>query len=163
VRSSTGTPDRLVAVAVPVPGLGLLTYRVPAGFPAPPKGARVRVPLGSRAVAGCVVDADAASPEGASLRDVTAVLDTEPFLPPAVVDLALWVGDYSASGPGDALAVAMPPSARRGEAAAFKTVSRARLAPSGLEEAVAAVRGSKQLAALAALRAAPNGLTLREL
>ena len=35
---------------------------------------------------------------------------TTPFLPPAVVDLALWVGEYYASGPGDALA--------RGDAAA---------------------------------------------
>lgn len=162
MRSSTGTPDRLVAVAVPVPGLGLLTYRVPAGLPAPPKGARVRVPLGNRAVAGCVVDPDAAPPEGASLRDVSEVLDTEPFLPPAIVDLALWVGDYYASGPGDALAVAMPPSARRGEAASFKTVSRARLAPAGQGDA-AAVRGAKQLAALDALRAAPDGLTLSAL
>jgi selenocysteine lyase/cysteine desulfurase len=37
-----------VAVAVPVPGLGLLSYRVPEGVPMPPKGARVLTPLGNR-------------------------------------------------------------------------------------------------------------------
>ena len=36
------------------------------------------------------------------------VLDDEPFLPVHVVDLALWVGEYYACGPGDVLTMAMP-------------------------------------------------------
>jgi primosomal protein N' (replication factor Y) (superfamily II helicase) len=110
---------------VPVPGLGLLSYRVPS--PAPPKGARVVVPLGARRLTGVVVDPAAQAPEAADLRDVTEVLDTEPFLPPAIVDLALWMGEYYACGPGDALAIAMPPAARRGEATSFRTIPIARL------------------------------------
>ena len=39
---------RVIAVAVPVPGLGSLTYSVPDGMPDPPVGARVLVPLGNR-------------------------------------------------------------------------------------------------------------------
>ena len=47
---SSPTPtDRVIAVAVPVPGLGLLRYRVP-GPGRLVKGARVVVPLGPRAV-----------------------------------------------------------------------------------------------------------------
>ena len=90
---------------------------------APPKGARVNVPLGTRTVTGCVVGTDGVrAPDGAAtLRDVVAVLDDEPFLPPDVVDLALWVGEYYACGPGDVLTMAMPPSARRGEATSFRT------------------------------------------
>ena len=50
------TADSVVAVGVPVPGLGLLSYRVPPGMVLPPKGARVRVPIGGRVVTGCVVE-----------------------------------------------------------------------------------------------------------
>ena len=49
-----------VRVAVPVPQLDLLTYRVPDGAPEPAVGARVVVPLGSRVVTGIVVEATAA-------------------------------------------------------------------------------------------------------
>ena len=105
--SSTKTPERVIAVAVPVPGLGLLSYRVSAVHRTPLKGARVRVPVGARTLIGCVVDPHASAPSGTALRDVTEVLDDEAFLPTSVVDLALWVGEYYASGPGDALAVAI--------------------------------------------------------
>ena len=105
---------RLVSVAVPVPGLDLLTYRVPEALDTPPVGARVLAPLGTRRVTGIVVrqdpgDATAGSP--APLKDIIDVLDATPFVPPGVVDLALWVADYYACGPGEALAAAMPPFA----------------------------------------------------
>ena len=44
-----------VSVAVPVPALPLLTYRVPPEMRAPSRGARVLVPLGTRTVTGLVV------------------------------------------------------------------------------------------------------------
>ena len=47
---------RLVSVAVPVPFLDLLTYRVPDGMPMPAVGARVRVPVGTRIAHRCVVE-----------------------------------------------------------------------------------------------------------
>ena len=52
--------SHLVSVAVPVPFLNLLTYRVPSSIKVPPVGARVRVPLGSRTVTGCVVSYEGA-------------------------------------------------------------------------------------------------------
>ena len=141
---------------MPVPGLGLLSYRVP-GRPAPPKGARVRVPLGSRTVVGCVVEPDAAAPaDVTTLRDVVAVLDDEPFLPPSVVDLAVWVGEYYASGPGDPLAMAMPPAARRGEHAAFRTVRVVELADDAPD--VSSLRGPRQRAVVERLRAQSGGV-----
>ncbi|HYN07859.1 MAG TPA: primosomal protein N' [Vicinamibacterales bacterium] len=170
--SSPNPTDRIVAVAVPVPGLGVLGYRVPGRAAVPPKGARVRVPLGQRTVVGCVVGAQPDLAPGAALKDVEEVLDEEPFLPPAVVDLAIWVGDYYASGPGDALAIAMPPAARRGRASSFKTVRVAQILPGGSEPVAAeagasgkrrSTRGSKQQQALDLLRAQPGGLTLTDL
>jgi primosomal protein N' (replication factor Y) len=108
---------RAAWVAVPVPSLDLLTYRVPADLPLPPRGGRVLVPVGTRVMTGCVVRVDdvAEGPTAATgdavLRDVVEVLDEEAFLPAAVLDLALWVADYYACAPGEAVAAAMPPFA----------------------------------------------------
>ncbi len=146
---------------MPVPGLGLLSYRVPRGQTPPPKGARVRVPLGGRSVVGCVVDPAAAAPaDPAKLRDVAEVIDATPFLPPLVVDLALWVGEYYASGPGDALAIAIPPGARRGARHSFRTVPVAELGDVRAEDTL---KGTRQLQALGLLEARPGGMTLPEL
>jgi len=108
---------RLVSVAVPVPFLDPLTYSVPESFPRlPPVGARVRVPVGKRAVVGCVVGHDAALGADTTARDIVALLDDEPYLPPAVVELCGWVADYYMAGFGDAIAAAMPPGSRRDDA-----------------------------------------------
>ena len=103
---------RLIAVAVPVPALDALTYAVPEGMPLPVVGARVLVPLGSRTLTG-IVTADAVEPpeDAGGVKPIVEVLDSSPFLPPDVVRLALWVAEYYAAGPGEALATAMPPRA----------------------------------------------------
>ena len=160
--SSPSATDRLIEVAVPVPGLGLLTYRVPGHDPLPPKGARVNVPLGTREVTGCVVRSQATAPAAAEVRDVTGVLDHEPFLPDVIVDLALWVAEYYAAGPGDALLPAMPPAARRGRHSAYRTVRRALPLPAPAD-ADTALSGAKQREALALLRMHPGGLSLPDL
>ena len=75
---------RLVSVAVPVPGLDLLTYRVPDGLDIPAAGARVLVPLGTRRMTGVVVRQEgAATAEGhaPALKDVIDVFDATPFVP----------------------------------------------------------------------------------
>lgn len=100
---------RLVRVAVPVPGLGLLTYRLPDGLQAP-RGTRVIVPVGPRKVTGLVTHDNAAPEETPErLRDVLEVIDDVTFLPEEIVDLALWVGDYYLAGPGEVVSSAMPP------------------------------------------------------
>jgi primosomal protein N' (replication factor Y) (superfamily II helicase) len=106
---------RLVSVAVPVPALDALTYRVPEGLDVPAVGARVLVPLGARRLTGVVLGGAAAPPAGGesavAVRDVIDVLDAAPFLPRSVVELGEWVGAYYACGPGEALGAAMPPFA----------------------------------------------------
>jgi primosomal protein N' (replication factor Y) len=104
---------RFVSVAVPVPFLDRLTYNVPDHLELPVVGARVRVPIGSRTVTGCVVQQTAdASPDPDTVKDIVEIVDREPFLPAGVVKLCEWVADYYLSGIGDAIAVAMPPGAR---------------------------------------------------
>jgi len=105
----------LVSVAVPVPALDLLTYRVPDGLGEPRVGARVLVPLGARRLTGVVVHTGVGAPEGAAgrvaIKDLLDILDDEPMLPPAVVELAAWVAEYYVCGAGEALSAATPPFA----------------------------------------------------
>jgi primosomal protein N' (replication factor Y) len=106
---------RLFAVAVPVPGLDLLTYSLPEHLETPATGARVLVPLGPRTVTGCVVGPASDRPDNggapADVRPIAEVLDDEAYVPDSVLNVALWVADYYLAGPGEAIAAAMPPGA----------------------------------------------------
>ena len=139
--NSSNELSKFVSVAVPVPGLNLLIYRVPDGVRSPVRGARVLVPLGARTVTGFVTgttsatafstkksnksDEDAFSLTG--VKDILHVFDESPFVPADVVDLALWVAEYYAAGPGEALAAAMPPLAL------VESERHVYITPSGLE------------------------------
>ena len=157
---------RLVSVAVPVPALDLLTYRVPIDQPLPVAGARVIVPLGRRLLTGVVLG-DADSPDGAfEVRDVAQVLDTDRFLPADVIELTNWVSDYYLAGPGAALSVAMPPRALDNRTDAFRTVRVVQLTAQGqdvAEDRPPQVLAPRQREAIALLRAAPGGLRTQEL
>ena len=160
----------LISVAVPVPFLDLLTYRVPDGLDVPPVGARVRVPLGSRTVTGCVVEQlDAGGEDGidtARIKEVSVVVDREPFLPPPVVELCRWVADYYLAGIGDAIAVAMPPRSRDHESG-FRTRRVASITAHGLSALEGGPENSplrpKQRAALEAVAGAAAGVPLADL
>ena len=113
-----GADARLITVAVPVPSLGALTYRLPDIFPTPVPGARALVPLGTRTLTGVITavgvpgpqnpESAAAPPE---FKDVIDLLDSTAFLPADVLRLVGWVAEYYACGAGEALASAMPPRA----------------------------------------------------
>ncbi|MGE0446178.1 MAG: primosomal protein N' [Vicinamibacterales bacterium] len=152
---------RLLSVAVPVPYLDELTYAAGDG-PLPPVGARVRVPIGPRLVTGCVVghDPDAAALNGIEPKPVREVIDREPYLPGPVVDICRWVAEYYMAGFGDALAVAMPPGARK-QATSFRTrrVVRVTAVGAGFSQP----KSEKQRAALEVLSAASAGLPTSEL
>ena len=146
---------RLVSVAVPVPFLPPLTYRVPAGAELPAAGVRVRVPLGRRVVIGCVVpDASSPPPPDDQVRDLLEILDAEPYLPDDVLRLALWVADYYICGAGEAVAAALPPLAARARgavgAAGFRTDRVARITTDGLAARQPDARTSMGPAATAA-------------
>jgi len=46
-----------------------------------------------------------------NVKPIIDLLDVTPFLPSDVVTLAMWVSEYYACGPGEAIAAAMPPRA----------------------------------------------------
>ncbi len=83
------------------------TYEVEDGIG---KGAIVRIPFGRRRARGIVVGLEEAAPEGVKVAPVEAVLGE---IPPALVDLALWLADYYGSTPSRALALVAPESPKR--------------------------------------------------
>jgi primosomal protein N' (replication factor Y) len=86
------------------------TYEAPEGVG---KGTVVSVPFGRSQVRGVVVGLEETPPAGVSIVPVGRVLDE---LPPALVDLALWLADYYGSTPARALELVAPlKRARRGE------------------------------------------------
>jgi primosomal protein N' (replication factor Y) len=74
------------------------------------KGAVVSVPLGRSRRRGVVVDLVDEAPAGVKPVPIDAVLDE---VPPALVDLALWVADYYGSTPGRALELIAPVKRKR--------------------------------------------------
>ena len=86
------------------------TYEVPDGVE---KGAVVDVRFGNARRRGVVTEVGVELPEGVKAAPVERVAET---LPPALVDLALWLADYYGSTPARALALVAPQSPkRRGE------------------------------------------------
>jgi primosomal protein N' (replication factor Y) len=155
---------RLVSVAVPVPALDLLTYTVPDRHAMPPPGARVVVPLGPRTLTGVVVG-EAEPPDGDfELRELRDVLDTEPYLPRDVIELADWVGDYYLAGPGATLSMAMPPHALTNRVDAFRTVRVVSLTAEGHDVASRIeTLSAKQADVVRQLRGAPDGIPAPQL
>ena len=102
------------------------TYEVPDEVG---KGAVVAVRFGRSQARGVVVGLEDAPPDGVKAAPVGRVLDE---LPPALVDLALWVAEYYGSTPARALELVAPPQrARRGERRPTPPASPARRRRSG--------------------------------
>jgi primosomal protein N' (replication factor Y) len=120
---------RLISVAVPVPGLGALSYTLPGDLPDPCIGARALVPLGTRVMTGCIVATGVERPDEGEIKPVMDVLDDEAFVPEEIVRLMSWVADYYMCGLGEALAAAMPPGAW------IESERHARITASGREQA----------------------------
>ncbi len=83
------------------------TYDAPEGVA---KGSVVEISFGRGRARGVVVATDDEPPPGVEPAPIGSVLGQ---LPPALVDLALWVADYYGSTPGRALALVAPPKRER--------------------------------------------------
>ena len=104
------TLPRCVAVAVPAPLHQPLTYTAPAHAKLQ-TGVRVRVPLGRRSVVGIIVEPDASAPadiEPQQLKPIGAVLDDQPVVPRALLDLARFTADYYLAPIGEVLRGVVP-------------------------------------------------------
>lgn len=139
-----------LSVAVPVPGTDLLTYRVPRDSDADPQpGCRVIVPLRGRTITGIVVgrpELPGLAPE--RIKPISRVLDSEPLIGEAQIQLGRWMADAYLCSLGEALSVMVPSGRRESEPPSI-----------GLPEDERPVRvtlTAEQEAAVLAIRAEPE-------
>lgn len=108
-------PVRYAEVAIDRPLATALHYRLPADFVGSCQpGMRVAVPLGPRREVGVVVGISAESPiDPKRVRDVLAVLDTEPVVDQDLLELTAWMSREYACSQGEALAAILPAPLKR--------------------------------------------------
>ena len=105
---------RYVEAALPVPLRRVFTYRVPESISDEiALGTRVQVPFGRRELTGYVVAVHDELPqefaiEDAKIRDVIAVLDTQPLITPEILRLTQWTADHYAGFWGEILKASLP-------------------------------------------------------
>jgi len=105
------------------------TYEVPDEAE---KGSVVEVLFGNARRRGVVTEVDVDLPQGVDAASIERVAET---LPPALVDLALWIADYYGSTPARALALVAPFNAkRRGERREIGGAIAAEPAPTKLSD-----------------------------
>jgi len=85
----------------------IFTYEVPEGVG---KGAVVEVRFSHAKARGVVVDVNGRAPEGIEVAPIERVVEE---LPPALIDLALWLAEYYGSTPGRTLPLVAPRVRRR--------------------------------------------------
>ncbi len=106
---------RFARIAIPSPLPRHFDYRLIAGDPVPAPGTRVRVPFGRQETVGVVLGVSAEStlpPE--KLKTIRQLLDAEPLLPPALMELLVWASAYYHHPIGEVMAAALPTLLRRG-------------------------------------------------
>ena len=143
-------PRLALAVAVPGPFRGPLTYGLDGQPSPPPPGSRVRVPLGARSVLGIALET-LPEPTDRALKPISECLDPAPLLDPTQLALGRWLAHYYHAPLGEALRLFLPPEARRQEQATQARTDALRLTAEG--SALLAALGADQMPT--ALRRAP--------
>lgn len=103
------TAAPVARVAVPAPLHGLFDYRIDRHARAPVPGMRVSVPFGARKLVGVVMQISSQSSLPASrLKAITEVLDEQPCLDPAILQLLQWCAAYYHHPVGEVVQAALP-------------------------------------------------------
>ncbi|MGD1047214.1 MAG: primosomal protein N' [Candidatus Krumholzibacteriaceae bacterium] len=116
IVSRMGAPKKaatLIDVAVPFPVDKLFTYAIPEALRGRVKpGARVLVPFGPRRVTGYAIAERGRIPGAVRIRDLAGLVDEEPLLTGALLDLARWMSGYYLHPLGEVLRAVLPASIR---------------------------------------------------
>ena len=140
----------LVEVAVPSPLRQRFHYLVASDTP-PEPGQRLRVPFGHQQLTGIITGL----PDSADLpRDklkAGTLLDAEPLLDAALLNLCQWAAHYYQHPIGEVLAAALPVNLRGEAAAGLPTERRWQLTIQGLGLPEGAPKGAKKQAELLSL------------
>jgi primosomal protein N' (replication factor Y) len=148
-------------VAVDCPLRTTLDYLLPEALASTLQpGMRVRVPMGRREAVGlAVAPATESAIETSRLKPILALLDIEPVVDAALLELLLWTASYYYHPPGEVVFAALPAALRAGRPAEaeqdwLQTTAAGKAALAAGEPK----RAPRQQALLALLAAAPAGL-----
>lgn len=120
--SSEPVTKIVIRVAIDAPVMGLFDYLAPAQGPLR-AGQRVLVPFRTGKRIGVVRELVDESPIAATrLRGALAILDAEPLLDPALMNLLDWASRYYQHPPGEVYAAALPRLLRQGREARSGTL-----------------------------------------
>lgn len=111
-------PDRMpdavfVEVAIPLNVHQTFTYRVPEGLGGEVRtGCRVVVPFGRQLLTGYVVETHQTLAEtgqnGAELKEIDELLETDPLVTPELIALTRWIADYYYAPWGEVIKSSLP-------------------------------------------------------
>jgi len=163
--------ELIAKVAVLLPFDRILDYRVPPEMEDAVRiGTRVLVPLGARAVTGCVVGiapppdrcaqergAETEAEAPCAYKDIAEILDEEPLFEPADLAFYRWVSEYYFAPLGDVIRTALPVSMN------VRTSRVVRLLPSGRRFASSGLFLSRAELEVLRVLAAHGELSLRRL
>ena len=131
--------ELIADIAVNVPLKQLFSYRVPESLVATVQvGMRVRIPFGRRTTIGFLLGLRRG--EADNLKDLSALLDDDPLLTPALVKLLCWAADYYCHPIGQVIRSALP-AGLGGEKTTTKILTEARYKSS---DPAVELRGEKQ-------------------
>ncbi len=151
----------ILRLALPSPLRRLFDYRAPADCdPALlVPGVRLRVPFGRRELVGVLVECAAHSEVAEErLRSASALLDRQPVLPPALLELCRWTAGYYQHSLGDTFSWALPNLLRQGEAAERGEEHIWQVAAGAQLDDPRLKRAPRQRQALATLAQHPHGI-----
>ena len=157
---------KILRIAVPSPLYRSFDYLAPETDMALCPGMRVRVPFGTREQVGMLVELREDSPVAPeSLRPIVAVLDSEPLLPPDLLELSLWAQRYYHHPPGEVFSTLLPAWLRQGRPARPHLVPRWRITPAGQQALTAGDwrRAPRQQIVLNYLTQHPAGVPAEQL
>jgi primosomal protein N' (replication factor Y) len=106
----------ILRLAIPTPLRRCFDYLPPPDCTqAPAPGVRLRVPFGQREVVGILLEVSTATADdGRELRRASAIIDSEPLIPPDHLALLRWAAAYYQHPVGEALLSGLPQALRRG-------------------------------------------------
>jgi len=160
---------RYAQVAMDLPMDEVYHYSIPPQLAGKVRrGVRVEVPFGrgNKLRSGyCVGTADSLDFPEERLKGIAAVLDEEPLLDEAVMELARWIATYYFASWGEALSAALPEGVRAGSAektveVVERLIGREEMLRKALE---IGKRAPKQAAILRALAAVDGAISARDL
>jgi len=154
-------------IAIPTPLRRYFDYLAPVNFAIEKAqiGVRVQVPFGRQTLIGILVEiVDKTDVPANKLKAVIEVLDEAPVFDEESLQLLNWCAQYYHHPIGEVMQNALPVKLRQGASTIIKGIKRWQLTPEGQQvQPESLKRAAKQVALLADLQAAPNGLLDSEL